>query len=136
MATVKRQNVCYGQEYTDSQGQTKTAWKRVGTAFHSDQGTISIKLDSIPCGAWNGWINLFDEREQTNNQGNSSSGNQSYSQPAQQPQIAQQFPQQTQQQGYSQPQGYQQPTQPQGGIQPNQDFAPVPPIAQVDDLPF
>jgi len=134
MATVKRQNVCFGQEYADAHGQQKIAWKKIGTAFHSDQGTISIKLDSVPCGVWNGWINLFDEREQANNQGYSQSTqqpppqNQTHSHGDHQPRVHTQ-PQ-------AQPQGFQPQAQQIQGIQPNQDFAPAPPLGDTDDLPF
>ena len=63
MAIVKRQNVCFGTKYTDNAGQEKTCWVTVGKAFHSDRGGISIKFDTIPAGGWDGWVQLFDERD-------------------------------------------------------------------------
>ena len=63
MAVLKRQNVCFGTKYTDNAGQEKTRWVTVGKAFHSDRGGISIKFDTIPAGGWDGWVQLFDERD-------------------------------------------------------------------------
>ena len=63
MAVLKRQNVCFGTKYTDNAGQEKTRWATVGKAFHSDRGGISIKFDTIPAGGWDGWVQLFDERD-------------------------------------------------------------------------
>lgn len=64
MATIKRQDVCFGIEYLDQTKQKKTRWVKIGKAFHSDSGSISIKLDTIPASGWDGWINLFDEKDQ------------------------------------------------------------------------
>ena len=63
MAVLKRQNVCFGTKYTDNAGQEKTRWVTVGKAFHSDRGGLSIKFDTIPAGGWDGWVQLFDERD-------------------------------------------------------------------------
>ena len=64
MSVVKRQDACFGVKYTDGQGQEKTRWTKVGKAFHNDKGNIAIKFDSIPVAGWDGWIQLFDERQQ------------------------------------------------------------------------
>lgn len=111
MATVKRQDVCFGTKYTDNQGNEKTSWKNVGTAFVSDQGKISIKLDSVPCGEWDGWLSLFDQREK-------------------QAPATQGYGNQQSQGGYQPQPSYQQPTTPFGqptpGIQPNPQFGGQP----------
>lgn len=63
MATTKRQNVCAPIRYTDAQGQEKTMWRTVGKMFYSDNGAITIKLDSIPVGqGWDGTLKPFDEK--------------------------------------------------------------------------
>lgn len=39
----------------------KNVYQRVGTFFKRDDGTFTVKLDSIPISAsWDGWINLYD----------------------------------------------------------------------------
>lgn len=95
MATVKRQDVCFGVEYFDQTKQKKVRWVKVGKAFHSDTGGISVKLDTVPAAGWDGWLNLFDERE---------------------PQAQQTQPQRSAQQPYGGPQSYQQ-SQPQAQAQ-------------------
>ena len=46
-------------EYTDSQGQTKKRYSKLGSAFVDDKGQVSVKLDCIPCGnGWDGWVSL------------------------------------------------------------------------------
>lgn len=49
-------------EYVDRSGQTKGRWQNVGTLFKHDDGSCSIKIDSIPIGHpnWEGWCMLFD----------------------------------------------------------------------------
>lgn len=52
-------------EYTDSQGQTKKRFSKLGSAFIDDKGQVSIKLDSMPCGGtWDGWISLKEPYDQ------------------------------------------------------------------------
>lgn len=69
MAIVKKQDVCYAEKYT-SNGEAKTRWHNVGKAFHNENGNISIKLNSIPVGDWDGYLNLFDERNNNQAQAN------------------------------------------------------------------
>ncbi len=62
MAVIKRQDVCFGTTY-ESNGETKKRWNRIGKAFHNDSGQISIRIDMLPGPGWDGWINLFDEKQ-------------------------------------------------------------------------
>lgn len=44
-----------------SDGQEKTRWITVGTAFIDDSQNVKLKLDAMPIGQdWSGWLNLFD----------------------------------------------------------------------------
>lgn len=144
MSVVKRQNVCFGVKYTDNAGQEKTRWITVGKAFHNDRGGISIKFDAFPAGMWDGWVQLFDEKEPGQNQGGQGYNRQGagmggYPQPGY---TAQNYP----------PQAYPQQTavspygQEGGGIQLNNQFMPGAPAQGVtmpapgadnpEDLPF
>jgi len=44
---VNRYNIAKPEEYTDSQGQTKTKWNNVGTIteFHKDDGSVGRKVE-------------------------------------------------------------------------------------------
>ena len=54
--------------YTDNQGQEKGRWMNVGAVFKNDQGQVSIKLEAIPTGDWNGWISAFEPKQRNNQQ--------------------------------------------------------------------
>lgn len=41
-------------EYTTAQGETKKKFTKIGTLFNKPNG-ISIKLDAVPVGGWDGW---------------------------------------------------------------------------------
>jgi hypothetical protein len=47
-------------EYTDLTGATKARYLNIGKLFKRDDGSISLKVDSLPVGAWEGWINFSD----------------------------------------------------------------------------
>jgi len=52
-------------EYTDSQGNPKKRYSKLGSAFVNDKGEVSVKLDSMPCGGtWDGWISLREPYDQ------------------------------------------------------------------------
>jgi len=54
-------------KYTDGTGQEKNRYMTIGAAFTRDDGTMSLKIESIPVGpGWNGWANLYLPRD--NNQ--------------------------------------------------------------------
>jgi hypothetical protein len=49
-------------EYTDpATGQKKKRYTNVGTVFESEDGRLSLKLDTIPIGpGWSGYIQFFE----------------------------------------------------------------------------
>lgn len=48
-------------EYTDNTGATKSRFLTISKLFKRDDGSITLKIDSIPVGAgWDGWINFSD----------------------------------------------------------------------------
>lgn len=59
MATKYLAKVANGT-YTDKKtGKEKTSWLTIGKVIQKDDGSLSLKLDSIPV-AFSGWINFFD----------------------------------------------------------------------------
>lgn len=52
------------REYTDKDGKTKGVYEKVGTLFSSPHGShMAIKLDTIPVGNWEGWLNVYKREE-------------------------------------------------------------------------
>ena len=47
-------------EYTDNTGATKGRFLNLGKLFKRDDGSITLKIDSIPVGGWEGWVNFSD----------------------------------------------------------------------------
>ena len=48
-------------KYKDRQtGQEKNQYVRAGTLFQRDDGSLCIKLDSLPLGEFNGWLNCYE----------------------------------------------------------------------------
>ena len=53
-------------------GQTKNSYMTVGGLFQRDDGSFCVKLDALPLGEFNGWLNAYDleeDRQQNNQQG-------------------------------------------------------------------
>ena len=51
--------------YKNQQGEQKNRYTNCGAAFTDDSGQVSIKLESVPVAPeWNGWLNLWEPREQ------------------------------------------------------------------------
>lgn len=48
-------------KYTDSAtGQEKNRYVIIGAAFTREDGSMALKLESLPLGpGWNGWVNLY-----------------------------------------------------------------------------
>lgn len=61
MAVVRYEAKAKNGTYKDRNGEEKTRWHHMGVCFQSDQGHLSIKLDSIPVG-FDGWISLFEPK--------------------------------------------------------------------------
>lgn len=55
--------------YTDGQGQEKKRYTNVGAMFTRDDGSLAIKIESVPVGGtWNGWLSAYlpkDQRQQS-----------------------------------------------------------------------
>lgn len=50
--------------YKDENGKEKGVWVQVGTLFSSPHGSnLTIKLDTIPVGEWNGWLSVYKREE-------------------------------------------------------------------------
>lgn len=48
------------REYKDKDGNTKSVYTTIGTMFTSEHKShMSIKLDTVPVGEWNGWVSVF-----------------------------------------------------------------------------
>lgn len=46
--------------YIDKDGKEKGVWVQIGTLFSTPHGShMSIKLDTVPVGEWNGWLSVF-----------------------------------------------------------------------------
>ena len=50
-------------KYTDKQGQEKNQYMTCGALFKREDNSICIKLDALPLGDFNGWINVYDIEE-------------------------------------------------------------------------
>lgn len=70
MALKKTHDAVYaGEKYTDRDGNEKTRYLNVGALFQRDDGSQTMKLESLPIG-FNGWINFYEpkDREQAGGQ--------------------------------------------------------------------
>ena len=54
-------NIMFGQKYT-SNGEEKTSWKQAGKLFIKEDGKMSIKIDMMPVGEFDGWFQVFDPK--------------------------------------------------------------------------
>jgi len=49
-------------EYKTPQGEIKKRYAKVGALFSRDDGSMAIKMDTVPVGdEWNGWLNLYPD---------------------------------------------------------------------------
>ena len=63
MAMKKTHDAVYaGEKYTDRDGNEKTRYLNVGALFARDDGSQTMKLESLPIG-FNGWINFYEPKE-------------------------------------------------------------------------
>lgn len=54
--------------YIDKEGNEKGVWVQLGTLFSSPHGSnMTIKLDVVPVGEWNGWVSIFKREEVNDN---------------------------------------------------------------------
>lgn len=62
MKPVKKAVVNTGK-YTAADGSEKNRYLTVGKLLQRDDGSQCLKLDSLPVGEFNGWINFYDLEE-------------------------------------------------------------------------
>lgn len=63
MAMKKTHDAVYaGEKYTDREGNEKTRYVNVGALFTRDDGSMTMKLESIPVG-FNGWVNFYEPKD-------------------------------------------------------------------------
>lgn len=66
MANKKKFDAVYsGEKYTNGQGEEKTRYLNIGVVFERDDGSLSMKLESLPVN-FSGWINFYPPKEQDN----------------------------------------------------------------------
>lgn len=58
MMAKKTHDAVYVERYNDRDGNEKKRYQNIGSAFTRDDGSMSIKLDSVPVG-FTGWISLY-----------------------------------------------------------------------------
>ena len=62
MAMKKTHDAVFaGEKYADRDGNEKTRYINVGALFARDDGSMTMKLESIPVG-FNGWINFYEPK--------------------------------------------------------------------------
>lgn len=62
MAMKKTHDAVYaGEKYTDREGNEKTRYVNVGVLFTRDDGSMTLKLESIPVG-FTGWVNFYEPK--------------------------------------------------------------------------
>ena len=47
------------------EGRDKPNYHKIGIVMIKDDGKMSIKLNSVPVGVWNGWLSVFDQKPKT-----------------------------------------------------------------------
>jgi hypothetical protein len=65
MSKIVKEISCIVGEYTNSQGEKKKRYQRIGSVIETKNGPM-LKLDSIPLreGGWDGWAYINDPRPQ------------------------------------------------------------------------
>lgn len=62
MAMKKTHDAVYaGEKYTDREGNEKTRFINIGALFTRDDGSMTMKLESLPVG-FNGWVNFYEPK--------------------------------------------------------------------------
>lgn len=62
MAMKKTHDAVYaGEKYTDREGNEKTRYINIGAMFTRDDGSQTMKLESLPIG-FNGWVNFYEPK--------------------------------------------------------------------------
>jgi hypothetical protein len=75
MALKKTHDAVYAEKYTDRDGNEKTRYTNLGSLLQRDDGSLTMKMESIPVG-FSGWINFYEPKPKDGErpqQGNTSS---------------------------------------------------------------
>jgi hypothetical protein len=69
MSKVSKEISCITGEYTNSAGERKKRYQRIGSIIETKNGPM-LKLDNIPLreGGWDGWAYINDPRPQEESQ--------------------------------------------------------------------
>ena len=75
MSKIVKEISCIVGEYTNSQGEKKKRYQRIGSVIETKNGPM-FKLDVIPLreGGWDGWAYMNDPRPQEDQPRRKSSG--------------------------------------------------------------
>jgi hypothetical protein len=75
MSKIVKEISCIVGEYTNSQGEKKKRYQRIGSVIETKNGPM-LKLDVIPLreGGWDGWAYMNDPRPQEEQPRRKSSG--------------------------------------------------------------
>lgn len=75
MSKIIKEISCIVGEYTNSQGEKKKRYQRIGSVIETKNGPM-LKLDVIPLreGGWDGWAYMNDPRPQEEQPRRKSSG--------------------------------------------------------------
>lgn len=71
MKAIKKAVAVTGK-YTNRNGEEKSSYINCGKLMQREDGSLTLKLDALPLGDFNGWINFYDldeNRQQNHQQG-------------------------------------------------------------------
>lgn len=51
----------YNLVYAEDIGKDKPKYHKVGILMVKDDGKMSVKIDAVPTGNWNGWLNVYSQ---------------------------------------------------------------------------
>lgn len=72
MAMKKSKDIVYAEKYTDRSGEEKTRYTNCGSLLERDDGSLTIKLETIPVG-FSGWLNCYEPKPRDGNASTSGS---------------------------------------------------------------
>ena len=61
MAMKKKFDAVYSEKYTDREGNEKTRYTNLGSLLERDDGSLTLKLESLPIG-FTGWVNFYEPK--------------------------------------------------------------------------
>jgi len=73
MAMKKKFDAVYSEKYTDRDGNEKTRYTNLGSLLERDDGSLTLKLESLPIG-FTGWVNFYEPKAREEGGNSSSTG--------------------------------------------------------------